>query len=100
MTERGSVPQLGGRNQSVRVTPFPTPRGNTLQPFLQIRSGHRISIDADVPCEETCKTFQKPPFEIAINVFTRPNDQGKTCDEVFFFTQKTAYEICHMEELG
>src|ERR1700752_5501731 len=92
--------QLGGRNQSIRLTPFPTASGNILQPFPQLRSGHRISVDADVLCEETCKSLQKPSFEIAVNVFKRSNDQGNTCDEAHRRLRVAVYQSCHMVELA
>jgi hypothetical protein len=69
MSERRRATQLGGSNPSIRLSPFPTGSGNTLQPFLQIRGGHRISVDANVLGEETPEGLQTSAFEIAVNVF-------------------------------
>src|SRR5437879_3321670 len=58
MSERRRTTQLAGRNPSIRLSPFPAGNGNTLQPFPQIRGGHRINVDANILGEET---RQGPP---------------------------------------
>lgn len=73
MSERWGATQLGGRNHAICLAPFPTGGGNILQPFAQICGGHRIRIDSNVLREEPRKSFEKPPFEIAINVFEGSN---------------------------
>src|SRR5882757_3609209 len=100
MSEGWRAMQLVCRNPSIRLTPLPTVNRNTLQPFLQIRDGHRINVDANILGEETCKSLQKPAFEIAVNVFKRSNHQGKTCGEANGGLRMTVYEIGHMVELG
>ena len=81
MSEGRRATQLAGRNPSIRLTPLPTGNGNTLQPFAQVRRGHRINVDADILSKETREGLQTSAFEIAINVFKRSNHKGKTCDE-------------------
>src|ERR1700687_4096588 len=98
MSERRRVTQLACRNPSIRLTPLPTGNGNTLQPFPQIRGGHRINVDADVLGEKTREGLQTSAFEIAINVFKRPNHQGKTCDEAHRRVRMAVYESCHVVE--
>ena len=39
-------------------------------------------------------------FEIAINVFKRPNHQGKACDEAHRRVRMAVYKSCHVVELG
>src|SRR5258708_4898414 len=53
MSERRRVTELAGRNPSIGLTPLPTGTGSTLQPFPQIRGGHRINVDADILGEKT-----------------------------------------------
>jgi hypothetical protein len=81
MSERWRVTQLARGNPSIRLTPLPTSTGITLQPFPQIRSDHRINVDADILGEKTCECFQTSTFEIAVSVFRRSNHQGKAGDE-------------------
>src|ERR1700730_15676429 len=100
MPERWRATQLAGRNPSIRVTPLPTVSGSTLQPFPQIRGGHRINVDANILGEETCKGLQKSAFEIAINVFKRTNHRGKTCDEAHRRLRVAVYESSHVVKLG
>src|SRR3981189_1326573 len=99
MSERRRVTQLGCRNPSVRLCPLPTGTGSTLQPFPQIRGGHRIDVDADILGEKTCEGFQTSAFEIAVSVFRRSNQQGKTGDEAHRRLRMSVYESCHMVEL-
>jgi len=68
VSKRRRVAQLGGRNHSVGLAPLPIAVGKVLQPFPQIRGGHRVSVDADVLCKQTCEGFQKPSFQVAVNV--------------------------------
>ncbi len=58
MSERRCTTQLAGRNPSIRLSPLPAGNGNTLQPFPQIRGGHRINVDADILGEETRQGLQ------------------------------------------
>src|SRR5712671_5318737 len=99
MSERRLVTQLGCRNPSVRLSPLPTCTGSTLQPLPQIRSRHRINIDADILCEETREGFQTSTFEIAVSVFRRSNHEGKTGDEAHRRFGMPVYESCHVVEL-
>src|SRR6266566_5805933 len=99
MSERRRATQLAGRNPSIRLTPLPTGNGNTLEPFPQIRSGHRINVDADILGEKTRKGLQTSAFEIVVNVFRRSNHQGKTCDEAHRSLRMAVYESCHVVEL-
>src|SRR6266481_4728322 len=100
MSERRRATQLAGRNPSIRLTPLPTGNGNTLEPFPQIRSGHRINVDADILGEKTRKGLQTSAFEIVVNVFRCSNHQGKTCDEAHGRARMAVYESCHVVELG
>src|SRR6266550_3459361 len=100
MSERRGVTQLACSNPSIRLTPLPTSTGNTLQPFPQIRGGHRINVDADILSEETRKGLQTSAFEIVVNVFRRSNHQGKTCDEAYRSLGVAVYKSCHVVELG
>ena len=100
MSERGRATQLGRGNHSVRLAPFPTGSGNTLQPFTQLGSGHRIGVDADVLREEPRKSFEKSAFEIAINVFKRSNGEGKAGDEAHWRLRVAVQKSCHMVELA
>src|SRR5260370_4800950 len=100
MSERWRATQLACRNPSIGLTPLPTVNGSTLQPFPQIRSGHRINIDANILGEEPCEGLQKFAFEIAVNVFKRSNHQGKTSDEAYRRLRMAVYESCHVVELG
>src|SRR5258705_13960091 len=99
MSERRRVTELAGRNPSIRLTPLPTGTGITLQPFLQIRSGHRINVDADILGKKTRERLQASTFEIAISVFRRSNHQGKTGDEAHRRLGMPVYESCHVVEL-
>src|SRR6266550_6772729 len=89
-----------GRNPSIHLTPLPTRSGCTVQPFPQVRGGHRINIDADILSEQTRECLQTSAFEIAINVFKRSNHKGKTCDEPHRRLRMAIYESCHVVELG
>src|SRR2546429_2162297 len=64
MSERRRTTQLAGRNPSICLSPFPAGNGNTLQPFPQIRGGHRINVDADILGEETRQGLQTSTFKI------------------------------------
>src|SRR5438270_5675138 len=64
MSERRRTTQLAGRNPSIRLSPLPAGNGNTLQPFPQIRGGHRINVDADILGEETRQGLQTSTFKI------------------------------------
>src|SRR5437879_2184947 len=100
MSERRRVTELAGRNPSIRLSPLPTGAGSTLQPFPQIRSRHRINVDADMG-EETREGLQTSAFEIAVSVFRRSNHQGKTGDEAHrrLSISMPVYESCHVVEL-
>src|SRR6266404_320412 len=100
MSERWRATQLAGRNPSIRLAPLPTDNGNTVQPFPQIRGGHRINVDADILGEETRERLQTSAFEIAVSVFRRPNHQGKTGDEAHRRLRMAVYKSCHVIELG
>src|SRR5438132_10517127 len=100
MSERRRVTELAGRNPSIRLSPLPTGAGSTLQPFPQIRSRHRINVDADILGKETREGLQTSAFEIAVSVFRRPNHQGKTGDEAHRSLRMAVYESCHVVELG
>src|SRR5258705_3263058 len=99
MSERRRVTQLAYRNPSICLTPVPTGNGTTLQPFPQIRGGHRIDVDADILGEETRKGLQTSAFKIAVNVFRRSNHQRKTCDEAYRSLRMAVYESRHVVEL-
>ncbi len=99
MSERRRVTELAGRNPSIRLSPLPTGAGSTLQPFPQIRGGHRINVDADILGEETREGLQTSTFEIAVSVFRRPNHQGKTGDEAHRRLRMAVYQSCHVVEL-
>src|SRR5207245_303711 len=99
MSERRRVTELAGRNPSIRLRPLPTASGSTLQPFPQIRSGHRINVDADILGEETREGLQTSAFEIAVSVFRRSNHQGRTGDEAHRRVGRPVYESCHVVEL-
>src|SRR5258708_12274371 len=99
MSERRRVTELAGRNPSIGLTPLPTGTGSTLQPFPQIRGGHRINVDADILGEKTREGLQTSGFEIAVSVFRRPNHQGQTGDEAHRRLRMPVYESCHVVEL-
>ena len=99
MSERRRVTQLAGGNPSIRLTPLPTGTGITLQPFPQIRSCHRIDVDADILGKKTREGLQASAFEIAVSVFRRSNHQGKTSHEAHRRLGMPVYESCHMVEL-
>src|SRR5580704_8936555 len=99
MSERWRTTQLARRNPSIGLTPLPTVNRSTLQPFPQIRSGHRINVDANILSEETCESLQKFAFEIAVNVFKRSNHQGKTSGEAYRRLRMAVYQSCHVVEL-
>src|SRR6266481_1795817 len=99
MPERRGMTELAGRNPSIRLSPLPTGTGSTLQPFPQIRGGHRINVDADILGEKTCECFQTSAFEITVSVLRRPNHQGKTGDEAHRRFRMSVYESCHVVEL-
>jgi NAD(P)-dependent dehydrogenase (short-subunit alcohol dehydrogenase family) len=75
------VTQPAGRNPSIRLSPLPAGTGSTLQPFPQIRDGHRINVDADILGKKTRERLQASAFKITVSVFRRSNHQGKTSDE-------------------
>src|SRR5580700_9320538 len=100
MSKRRRAPHLGGRNHSIRLTPFPTASRKTLQSFPQLRRAHRINVDAHVLCEKTCKCLQKSPFEIAVNAINRLNHQGKTNGEAHRRLRVAVYESLHIVELA
>src|SRR5271169_6570976 len=100
MSERRRVTQLGGRNHSVRLTPFPTASRKVLQSCPELRRAHWISVDAHVLCEETRKGFQKSSFEVAVNVGKCSNRQGKSCDEAHRRLRIAVYQSCHIVQLG
>src|SRR6266436_8945283 len=58
VAERRRKTQLFGGDPTVCVAPFPAGSGSTLQPFLQIRGGHRISVYAHVLGEEAPEGLQ------------------------------------------
>ena len=99
MSERRRVTELVGGNPSIRLVPLPTDTGITLQPFPQIRSAHRINVDADILGKETRERLQASAFEIAVSVFRRSNHQGKTGDEAHRRLGMPVYESCHVVEL-
>src|SRR5713226_5469598 len=100
MSEWWRATQLACRNPSSGLIPLPSVSGSTLQPFPQIRGGHRINVDANIFSEETCESLQKSAFEMAVNVFKRSNHQGKTCDEAHRRLRVAVYESSHVVELG
>src|SRR5258708_10745095 len=99
MSWRRGAAEMGGRNPPIRLPPLPTGNGNTLQPFPQIRGGHRIDVDADILGEETREGLQTSAFKIAVNVFRRSNHQRKTCDEAYRSLRMAVHESCHVVEL-
>src|SRR6266849_126027 len=100
MSERRRVTELAGRNPSIRLSPLTTGAGSTLQPFPQIRGGHRINVDADILGEKTRKGLQTSALEIVVSVFRRSNHQGKTGDEADRSLRMPVYESRHVVELG
>ena len=100
MSERWRATQLACRNPSIRFTPLPAVSGSTLQPFPQIRDGHRINVDTNILGEETGEGLQKSAFEIAVSVFKRSNHHGKTSDDAYRRLRMAVYESCHVVELG
>src|SRR5580704_18770968 len=78
MSERRRATQLGAGNPSIGLTPFPTGRGGSAEPFPQIRGGHRISVNADILCEKTAEGLETATFEIAVKVFKRSNQKRET----------------------
>src|SRR5258705_10194494 len=99
MSERRRVTQLAGRNPSICLSPLPTGTRSTLQPFPQVRGGHRINVDTDILGEKTRKGLQTSALEIVVNVFRRSNHQGKTCDEADRSLRMAVYESRHFIEL-
>ena len=99
MSERRRVTQLAGRNPSIRLSPLPTGTGSTLQPFPQIRGGHRINVDADILGEETREGLQASAFQILVSVFGRSNHEGKTHHETHRRLRMPVYESRHLVEL-
>src|SRR4030081_1333045 len=100
MSERRRVTELASRNPSIRLSPLPTGTGSTLQPFPQIRGGHRINVDADILGEKTREGLQASAFEIAVSVLRRPNHQGKTGDEAHRRLRMPIYESGNVVELN
>src|SRR5580658_8521909 len=100
MSERRRAMELVGRNQSGRFTPFPTGGRSSIEPFVQIRGGHGISVDADVLGEEAREGPQTVAFETPIRVFKRANDQGKADDEAHRRCRIAVDERRHMIELA
>src|SRR6266850_4362404 len=98
MSERRRVTQLAYRNPSICLTPLPTGSGNTLQPFPQIRGGHRIDVDADILGEETREGLQTSTFKVAVRVFRRSDHQRKTDDKTYGRLRMAVYQSCHVEE--
>src|SRR5580704_1949455 len=81
MSQRRRAPELGGGNPSIDLTPFPTGRGSSAEPFPEIRDGHRISVNTDVLREKTTEGLQTAAFEIPVKVFKRAYEQRKTYNE-------------------
>ena len=81
VSKRGCATQLGGGNPSIGLTPFPTGRGSSAEPFPQIRGGHRISVNTDVLREKTTEGLQTAAFEIAVN-FDRIKKLGCDCGQL------------------
>ena len=100
MPERRRVTQLAGGNPSIRLAPFPAGSGSTLQPFLQIRDGHRISVYAHVLGEEAPEGLQTAAFEIAVNFVKPSNNQGKTRGEAQGCFCVAIHKSGHMVELS
>ena len=98
VSERRRATQLRRRNHSIRLAPFPTGSRNTLQPFAQLCSRHRIGVDANILREESRKRFEEPPFEIAVNILKRSNGQGKSGDETHRRLRVAVHESCHIVE--
>ena len=92
--------ELAGGNPSIRLTPFPTVNGSTLQRFLQIGDCHWIKVNPNIFGEETSEGLQKSALEIGVDVFKRSNHQGKTCDEAHRRLCMAVYESSHVVELG
>src|SRR5258705_10332507 len=100
MSERRRATQLAGRTPATQLPPLPTRSGCTVQPFPQVRRGHRINVDADILGEETREGLQTSAFEMAIDVFKRSNHKGKTCDKPHRRLRMAIYESGHVVELG
>src|SRR5437660_5491866 len=100
MSERRRVTQLAGRKPTIRLSPLPTGTGSTLQPFPQIRDGHRINVDADILGEQTREGLQASAFQILVSVFRRSNHQGKAHNETHRRLRMPVYESRHVVELG
>src|SRR5258707_13626046 len=99
MPESRGMMELAGRNPSIRLTPLPTGTRSTLQPFPQVRGGHRINVDADILGEKTRKGLQASAFGIVVNVFRGSNPQGKTCDEAQRSLRMAGYEEPYVVEV-
>ena len=75
IAKRGSVAQLVCGHPAIRIVPFPASDGITLDPFLQIRRGHRIGVNAHILGEKTCQGFKTPSFQIAIGIYERSDNK-------------------------
>jgi hypothetical protein len=71
MAEGEFVAQLVGGDEAVRSSPLPAGGGIVLEPFLEIRKGHWISVNANILREKTRECFKTCPFQIAIGIFKR-----------------------------
>src|SRR5580704_6232270 len=100
MSERRRVTELAGRNPSIRLSPVPAGTGSILQPFSQIRGGHRINVDADILGEKTREGLQASAFQVLVSIFRRSNHEGKTHHEAHRRPRMPVYECCHLVELG
>ena len=90
-----------GRQKPFRLSrSIPSRQREHPSPFAQLGSGHRIRVDANVLGEEPRKSFEKSPFEIAVNVFKRSNGEGEAGDEAHRRLRVAVHESCHMVELA
>jgi len=55
------VTQLLGGHPTICLAPFPASDEITINPFLQIRCGHRIGVDVRILAEKTCEGPSKLP---------------------------------------
>src|SRR5580704_5537357 len=81
VAKRRNVAQLFGGHPAIRLAPFPASDGITINPFLQIRCGHRIGVNARILAEKTREGFKTPPFQIAIGIYERSDQKRKSRDK-------------------
>ena len=100
MSERRRATQLACGNPPIRLTPLPTGSGSTLQPFPQIRGGHRINVDADILSEESARGSPDVCLRDCCKRLQTLESPGKDLRRRAQARAYSGHESCHVVEFA